>query len=1059
MFSKELIHELKYWISQWSVYFYTISFVLLGALIYAGSLGFFDPLPDGVVLQRWINSPASINYVILYFHKFIFILLPAIVGVSLFKDYKSNAHAIIYSFPLEKSTYLSGRLVASLLVVLAISIVVIITFMLTEQLDGLNPNLLGPFILKSYAQVFLVYVLPNWITLGLLTFAVVMSSRKIYVAYFVILMPILFQLISENALAGHPLLIAVLDPLGQNVATYYQKDWDIISQNTYLLPVDGLILLNRLLWIGLSSIYFFLAYFRFEFVESIDKMSFKKIKKQTSSIRSEDHKSTSLGKINIEFTLPLKFLILWRTTIKNLWDILSSTSFWILLGLGLLSVMFIILKVTTKGDFNMVLATQVIIGMPAIVYSMVIVLATFIFAGFLIQKESQFGMDQLLSAAPVAKSVFLIGKFFALVFMQLIMLAFFIFSGIFMQLYQGYFILDISLYFKTLYIHTLIPLITWALVAIFIHGLAKNLYVGIFILMLAWIGIQGYSTMGIESYLFRFNEIPRLVYSAINGFGPLEDSILIIGGYWFFFGVFLFIIAIILYDLAADSSIKDRWSTALSNFSFRYLVLLGIPLIPMLLFGMKIHRAETVNPLSMGSTENQFNAFKESFKEYRHLPQPRILSLIAELNVYPQLQKFECQGHYILINNSRNPIDTLLVKSGFDEITTMGLNRSFEVILKNDYMKTELWKLEETLLPNDSLIITFNIRSEPNTITSQNNNVFENGTFLGQDIFPRLGYHFDDQMPEPSDSLVGLRHYQSIDSDKVSIDIIIGTEKGQIALAPGDLINQWNIANRAFFRYKTKSPVKFTFGMHSGRYIETEIAFNTVDIDVFSIHQRMIPSMVEGVSAAIEFNEKHFSPYPYKCVRIIEFPLSSGTFATAYANNLVISEARFLAEVSKDTNMVDVAYYVAAHEITHHWWGNEVLPAYAKGATMLTESITEYLMLRLLEEYKGETIAQKFYELQKKRYESGKSSSIILEPSIVMVMPEQQYISYGKGAIALYDFSEKIGRERFYELLKGFMDSYVNKGIYPTSLDFVSYLQSELGPAYSSLIQNTFFNK
>ncbi|MBK8652617.1 MAG: hypothetical protein IPN20_01495 [Haliscomenobacter sp.] len=63
-----------------------------------------------------------------------------------------------------------------------------------------------------------------------------------------------------------------------------------------------------------------------------------------------------------------------------------------------------------------------------------------------------------------------------------------------------------------------------------------------------------------------------------------------------------------------------------------------------------------------------------------------------------------------------------------------------------------------------------------------------------------------------------------------------------------------------------------------------------------------------------------------------------------------------------------------AHELTHQWWGNQVVPADALGAKMLTESIAEYISLRIYERYFGQEKALHFLSLQRKRYLEGRTT-------------------------------------------------------------------------------------
>ena len=1054
MFKYEFQHELKYWAKNGIVYFYVLTFVGVGALTYAGTLGFFDPVPDSYELNRWINSYSGINSLLLYYHKLLLILLPSIVGVSLHKDYKSRVHSIIYSFPIAKKEYLLGRLSASLLIVVIISMLVVMGFALVEQLPGLNTNRLGPFNSLAYAQVFLIYIVPNWLIFGLITFSVIMLTRNIYTGYGVIIIPILIQLITENLFAGNGFLIALSDPFAQNVASYYQQDWDIVTQNQQTLPVEFLLISNRLVWLGVAIGIFYYAYRKFQFVEDLPLGKNKRMKKHSTQSKNISSASLTIKTITKEFSFRLILLASWKTTQKSIYQIIKSPIFWLLCVLGLLAVVFMILRVTQKEEFVLVPATQFIVGVPLIVFSMIIVLATFIYSGLLIHLESNVSMDHLIAVTPMPSIAFIVGKIAGVLAMQFMMLTIFMGVCIGLQLTQSYFEVNISLYFQSLYIHTFIPLITWALVSIFIHLIINNFYAGIFLLFLGWTGIQGLQSIGVDSYLLRFNELPRLTYSAFNGFGRQEFAYLIVVFYWFSFGLLLFLMSILIYRRGLINHLQDFKKMVQSSMNRWFFLTLSIPILLIIFFGFIIYEEEQQVKLKVKNQDQQLALFKEQFEPFRGLPLPKIYSLTAKIELYPEAQRFECTGKYELINHTKEIIDTLLFKTGFDEITQFEFDREFEILMEDQNMKVYLIKFREGLAPADTLSLGYSIQSQSNTMFEQNNNVLSNGTFLKADIFPRIGYDFDTSLPDPTDSLVRATHYQAIDSDKVFLDLTIGTAPDQIALAPGNLIREWKSKDRSYFQYQTEQPVKFSFGINSGKFLTQTFHHSERSIVIYYLHSQMIPSIVSGVQAAIAFNEKYFSAYPYKVTRVIEFPLSEGTYATAFANNLIVSELRFLSQQSNNEKKVDIAFYVAAHEMTHHWWGNQLLPARAKGATMLTESITEYLMLRLLEEYKGTEVSNAFYKLQRERYLTGIRNNTREEPPLILAAPEEQYITYGKGAITLYDLSEQIGVKQFNHLLILFFDRYSGASPYPTTVDFMDFLLSNTDTALHAKIHN-----
>ena len=74
------------------------------------------------------------------------------------------------------------------------------------------------------------------------------------------------------------------------------------------------------------------------------------------------------------------------------------------------------------------------------------------------------------------------------------------------------------------------------------------------------------------------------------------------------------------------------------------------------------------------------------------------------------------------------------------------------------------------------------------------------------------------------------------------------------------------------------------------------------------------------------------------------------------------------------------------------------------------------------------------------------------------VKPEQEYIAYGKGAIAFNTLAYYMGEEKMNGILKTYLSTYENReDIYPTSLDVLKLLKEETDKEdYAYLIHDFF---
>jgi ABC-2 type transport system permease protein len=338
--------------------------------------------------------------------------------------------------------------------------------------------------------------------------------------------------------------------------------------------------------------------------------------------------------------------------------------------------------------------------------------------------------------------------------------------------------------------------------------------------------------------------------------------------------------------------------------------------------------------------------------------------------------------------------------------------------------------------------------------------VLRNGSFIKSDIFPRLGYFADTEKRMPGDSTARFNHYQSIDADLIDFEAIVSTTPEQTALAPGYLVKEWTENNRRYFQYKMDRPIKFVLGFNSGVYALYAEKYKGLDLQIYHHpqHTYCLPQMLDGLKAAVEYNTRYFSPYQHRQAKIIEFSKAEGSYATTAGNCIPTSEMRFINDSRNAADgFVDISFYVAAHELSHQWWGNQLIPADALGALALTESITEYITAKIYERKYGKKNAARFLEIQLNRYLQGRTTESQTEPPLIHVHPDQSYIAYGKGAVAFYTLSAHIGEENLNKALRDYLEyAKTQQPPYTTSLELLHFLKKGSPDSLHYLITDMF---
>lgn len=1046
MLKQIFLYELKYWLKKPAFYTYILVFSSIAFLTVAGTAGLFNPSSNQEV-DRFVNSPFEINYFIQYFNKLMLFLLPAIIGATIYKDYNDDSHSILYSFPIKKRDYLFGKFFSGLFLVFSIAICIGFTMILAEHLPGLHENKIGTFNIKGYIQAIFVYTLPNLLIYGAITFSVVTYFRNIYAGFIVVLILFFLQNIAQNVFNGF--WIWLFDPFGQNTVLYETQYWTLEDKNTKLIPVFGAVLYNRLFWFVMAAATFGFVYKKFAFTEQPIASFFKK-KKSEPKINTHvgGILNIELPKVSYDFSGKQQIKNAWLLSNINFKTIVKSWMFYIVATFGILAVLFAIGKVTNNSEITILPVTNIVLTIPAFFFMSIIILLTFIYGGMLVHKDASTNMNQLVAATPISNFALLSSKVIAIIKMQALLLTIMMLAGIIIQVYNGYYKLEIGLYLFHLFILQFIGLIIWAFTSVFVHSIIRNTYLGIFILILLWFGISGLKQIGIDSHLLLFNFYEPMQYSDLNEYANQLRPYFLVKSYWFVFGILLLILAYSFGVRGVFQSIKERFSQAKLNFNGSTKILLSISLTAFVTLGFIINSEENKSTERSSKDRNKtFDQFEKSFSKYTKIKnQPKITTIHLNIEIFPNANSLNIDGSYTLINKTIRPIDTLLIKTGFDENTELTLNKSALLIEEDQYVKFNVFRLQESLQPNDSLRLDFNIKNKANTLFENNSNVLNNGTFFKNDILPRIGYFLNSNNKHPGDSTAKNKHYYSQDSDLVSLKTVISTSKNQTAIAPGYLKKRWIDNDRNYFEYATDSKIKNSLSFSSGEFKIDKETYKGVDLEIYhhENHTENLLKMKEGLKASLDYNTKYFGDYQFTEARIVEFPITEGTFASVMANSIPTSEMRFIANANnKET--IDISFYTIAHELTHQWWANQVVPADAFGAVMLSESITEYISLNIYREYYGENKALDFLKMQRERYLNRRTRETDTEPPLFLVKGEQQYLSYGKGSIAFNALSHYAGKDKLHTILKDFFNEFKNKEApYPTSLDLIDHFKKEV---------------
>ncbi len=1080
MFSRIFSFEIIRWFKQPVFYVYCAIYFALAYFTTISNLGAFDSITATASQPVYFNAPIKIASFFNSYSTLIYFLLPTIIGAAVYRDYLYQVHNLLFSYPLDKLSYLSAKFLSALTVVCIIAIITVLAYYLGQFHPGVNQELIGPNRLEAYVGGFLIVILPNFLLFGSIIFALVTFTRNVYVGFVFVLILLLLQTVLDIATQNmdNKYLVALWDPFGYQPIVYYSRYWSVEEQNTLLLPLSGVMLHNRLIWSGLAILILGFTYYKFSFSQL--GISFGRAK------TAERVTKNNFGSI-IQIKLPLVHIshsfwnnlkLSWRLSNQDFKYVVKNWTFIILLMIAALFVLAIMsVGGMLFGTVTYPVTWQVLSTMGS-VYSFFLIIMILLFSGMLIQRDQQQNMKLLIDATAVPNWVLLTSKVIALFKMAQVVLLISLLTGVIYQAYNGYYKFELGHYLFELFVLDNLKYLVLIGFAFFIHSFFKNYFVGFIICLLIVLGMPLLSRIGIEQNIFKFNNDPRFSYSDMNGYGDIRHY-LYYRLYWLLFAGFLFALTLLFWRRGIISSVKDRMQQAAK----RNKGILAITAVLLLLgffgLGYSIYYVNNVVSTRYSNKEREVQqvTYEKKYGHFKKLPSPRLVDVFTKIDINPEDRTFTAEGRFIYINKTKQPIDTLFMNLNGEVKSTVKIHWALKDSTKDDELDVRVYSLAKPILPGDTLKVDYRLANLGNTFLRDRSIILANGTFINNSIFPSLTYMEAvelvdnsvrakyklpdrDRMADPSDSTKLGNTYISNEADWINFEAVLSTSPDQIAIAPGYLQKEWQENGKRYFHYKMDSPILNFYSFISAKYeVKKEMVGDKhMEIYYHKGHEYNLDRMMASIKKSLVYYESHYSPYQFQQLRIIEFPQTYGTFAQAFANTVPFSEGiGFIAKVDEtDPDAMDYPYAVISHEFAHQWWAHQVIGANVKGATMMSESLSEYSSLKVLEHTYGKQQMHRFLKEALNSYLEGRAGERIKENPL-MYNENQGYIHYNKGSLVMYAMSSYLGEDAFSKMLQAYnQKTAFQYPPYTTSLEFVAMLKEHTPDSLQYLIKDMF---
>lgn len=221
-------------------------------------------------------------------------------------------------------------------------------------------------------------------------------------------------------------------------------------------------------------------------------------------------------------------------------------------------------------------------------------------------------------------------------------------------------------------------------------------------------------------------------------------------------------------------------------------------------------------------------------------------------------------------------------------------------------------------------------------------------------------------------------------------------------------------------------------------------------------HPYNIEEMSRTLDAARRWYSEWFLPYPWRELKLSEFPGMAG-YAQGFGTNITFSEN--IGFLTKNDDKTDATFLVTAHEAAHQWWGNILTPANGPNGDFLSEGMAHFSTMLLFEKMKGARGRMEFAKGIEARYADRRR--VDDERPMYDIdgkRASDETVMYDRGGWVFWMVYDYLGHDRALAGLQHFIRTWSEGRDHPALQDFVAamrpYAQDPV--AYDAFVKEWF---
>lgn len=1062
------------WTMEWR-YQLRRPFVWICAAIFF-AIAFGDAFQAGLGGQgfHWVNGAESILTRSLTFSLFGILAVAGIVGESASRDRSLRTEEQVLASGADRLALGLSRFAVAWLICAATAAMFMPGTLLGALMPGIAPEQLGPTRLSHYARAIGYILLPNFFIISALMYAVGLRWRSQTIAFLAGVGLLIVWVTTRMQLGQDVLrhdvfpLYALLDPFATIAVAEHTMEWTVSQNNERFVPLSGMLLWNRVLWISLSVLLL---------AVSIRWMPLRPALTAARQSRRRQRRRSRAAFTHHPLWQMLRweFISLRRQPNITLLPVLAAFTLWLAASSSL------------THQYSLP-TTDLLVHSTGFYFDKILILIIAWFAAELVWRERLHRVDELLDVLPTRDTYRLLAKTLTLLAVVLLFWLLSILVNIVYQATHGFFDFELGLYLVDSFVFKAPHYLWMAVLALSLQVLIRRRFVAIGVYLLIYVSPVMLDAFGLFHPVYRFAEVNFFWYSQLDGHGHFWRGHLWMLAYWTLGSALLWTIAWATH--ARGTAPPGRLSLFAARMRDRRarIALLGL-LAAFTFVGGSIWTQTTLlnrwPPIDVEALKADVE--KAYGNTWRGRLQPRVVAIDSAYDFYPKERRLEARGTLTLHNHEQESISELLVMSE-PELTSMqiGLGRPAERVHWDERLRIEHWRLEQPLAPGERMQLTFEALSMPGDgfrAQAKNDDVpsvsrleiIGNGTsLLNLQLMPAIGYTdrvehkpgwkrrkygLPPEWQAPSGEYALRQPHDTLHLGWVErVDATVTTVADQLPLHAGRVIEDTTTADgRRRIHYRIEGPTRGWSPVMSARLQQHEVDGDDTPAMQFFYDPAQtytLEHMVAQFGDALRYFQQRYGAPPFETFRLAQQSLHydgmGNRAGLAFASEIL----GWKSDVASSEGVVIAR--MAAHMMGMSWFGDQIIPANLPGAKIIHAGLPYWTAGLYLHRQYGRV---KSRELRKQAMAEmfRKRRGLQDEEAAFVDEHKDSTMVRSKGLILMTYLAELIGQDELESALRAFLDEWRHQAEpFPTGRQFVDHLRERIADQHHALLDDIF---